>query len=292
MFQRLLICTDLTDGLQRLANFVPSLAASGIKHITFLHVIPLPEGREIPRPDPKKTQDAHDRLAVAQQQALPEVTVEISVQWGRPLDLILSTIKTARPDLVLLGTPVRSLFTEKLFGSTAAGLYQRITVPVMIFRPQLLSAYTCEELELRCRHLFRYLLIPYDGSKTADYLVSRIKQQAQDRSPDSLQSCLLAWVVRGGRREIPIAAQKDNAQAKLNVVRAELEALNLAVETQVLEGEEVLEMLLTAAEHDISAIATASDTFGKLVELSARSFTGEILRRSWHPVIYFPPVRG
>lgn len=291
MFQRLLICTDLTDGLQRLVNFVPSLAASGINHITFLHVIPLPEGREIPRPDPEKTQRAYSRLAVAQQQASAEVTVQIKVEWGRPVDLILSTIKTDRPDLVLLGTPSRSLLTEKLFGSTMTGLCQRTPIPVMIFRPQLLSTYTREELELRCRHLFRYFLIPYDGSGTANYLVRQVKQQAQNRSKDSLQSCLLTWVVEGGRRELPVGEQKKQAQTEVASVQTELEALDLSVTAQVLEGEAVVEVLLTASEYDISAIVTASDTFGKLVELSARSFTGEILRRSWHPVIYFPPAR-
>jgi hypothetical protein len=51
-------------------------------------------------------------------------------------------------------------------------------------------------------------------------------------------------------------------------------------------------VLAMAQEHDVSAIAIASSTLGKLIELSSPSFAGEILRRSWHPVVYFPPNQG
>ncbi|NEO51139.1 MAG: universal stress protein, partial [Moorea sp. SIO4A3] len=35
MFQHCLICTDFSDGLYRLVEFVPSLAAGGLKKIIF-----------------------------------------------------------------------------------------------------------------------------------------------------------------------------------------------------------------------------------------------------------------
>jgi nucleotide-binding universal stress UspA family protein len=290
MFQRLLVCTDLSDGLHRLVHFVPSLAAGGVKQITFLHVIPISTGREIPRVDEQKVAAARDRLTPP---AADGIEVKVEVKWGRPIDQILGTAKDYQSDLILVGTPTRSLLTEKIMGSTMMELCKQISVPLMILRPQLIGAYTSEELNLRCRHLFRYLLIPYDGSQTADYLLGRVKQKAQERPGDSLEECKLCWVYQtSGRRDIPKAEFSEASKAKLAAARGELTALGLQVSTEVVEGVAIQEVLMTAQENDVSAIAISSGTLGKLIEISSPSFAGEVLRRSWHPVIYFPPAKG
>jgi nucleotide-binding universal stress UspA family protein len=290
MFQRLLVCTDFSDGLHRLVHFVPSLAAGGVKQITFLHVIPVSQGREIPRIDEQKVAAARDRLTPP---AADGIEVKVEVKWGRPIDQILDTAKATQSDLILVGTPTRSLLTEKIMGSTMMELCKQISVPLMILRPQLIGAYTSEELNLRCRHLFRYLLIPYDGSQTADYLLGRVKQKAQERPSDSLEECKLCWVYQtSGRRDIPKAEFSEASKAKLAAARGELTALGLQVSTEVVEGVAIQEVLMTAQENDVSAIAISSGTLGKLIEISSPSFAGEVLRRSWHPVIYFPPAKG
>jgi nucleotide-binding universal stress UspA family protein len=290
MFQRLLVCTDFSDGLHRLVHFVPSLAAGGVKQITFLHVIPISTGREIPRVDEQKVAAARDRLTPA---AAEGIEVQVEVKWGRPIDQILDTAKHHQSDLILVGTPTRSLLTEKIMGSTMMELCKQISVPLMILRPQLLGAYTREELNLRCQHLFRYLLIPYDGSQTADYLLGRIKQKAQERPGNSLEECKLCWVYQtSGRRDIPKSEFPEASKVKLAAARGELTALGLQVSTEVLEGVAIQEVLMTALDNDVSAIAISSGTLGKLIEISSPSFAGEVLRRSWHPVIYFPPAKG
>lgn len=288
MFQRLLICTDFTDGLQRLVHFVPNLAAGGIQQITFLHVISLDSDRQIPKIDPDKERQMRDRFIAAQQNVPDGIEIKIEVQWGRPIDAIFRVAQEHGADLILLGTPSRSLLTEKLFGSTTVGVCQRAAVPVMIFRPQLLCTYTNEELALRCQHLFRYFLLPYDGSHAAEYLVQRIHQLAE-ADTSQLQECLLTWVIgSGGRREVSKDAQVQEAESRLAAVRSTLTSSGLTVHTKVLQGEPIPEILLAAIDYDISAIAISSERWGKLSELSAPSFAGEVLRRSWHPVIYFP----
>ncbi|MBD1851823.1 universal stress protein [Leptolyngbya sp. FACHB-711] len=288
MFQRLLICTDFIDGLQRMVHFVPNLAASGIQQITFLHVIPLDSDRQIPRIDSDKARQIRDRLAVAQQAVPDGVEVRIEVQWGRPIDAILKTAQDNATDLILLGTAARSLLTEKLFGSTAVGVCQRTSVPVMVFRPQLLSTFMVEELALRCQNLFRYFLIPYDSSNEAEYLLQRIRQLAQS-GKGPLKECLLTWVVSSsGRREVPKDYQIKDAETRLAAAKSTLDLPDLTIHTRVLEGEPVAEILLAAIDYDISAITLSSKRFGKLSELPTPSFAGEMLRRSWHPIIYFP----
>jgi nucleotide-binding universal stress UspA family protein len=107
-----------------------------------------------------------------------------------------------------------------------------------------------------------------------------------------LKQCVLIWVVEeGGRREIPKDYQLREAQQKLESVKAELEQLDLQVDTEVRLGDPLLELLNAALEFDISAIAIASDNLGKIIEWPVRSFAGELMRRSWHPVLFFPPQR-
>jgi nucleotide-binding universal stress UspA family protein len=296
MFQRLLICTDFSDGLQRLANFAPSFAAGGVRQLVFLHTLSLSADREIPRLNEADIQAVRDRFALSQKQIPLEIEVKIKVRWGRPIDAILEVAKSYQSDLIILGTVSRNLLTEKLFGSTAIGLCQRTPIPLMILRPQVLFTYTNEELDLRCRHLFRSLLIPYDGSPTADRLIEQIKARAQNRFPDSLQSCLLCWVLPEerdvSRRSVPQSDRSNEAQTKLAALKKDLESLKLKVATLIERGNPVQEVLAAAQEYNISAIALSSGNVGKLIEISVPSFSGDVLRRSFHPVIYFPPVKG
>lgn len=294
MFQRALICTDFVDGLYRLVNFVPSLAAAGLRHIVFLHTIPVLDDREIPRLDSEQIEQAHDRLSPAMANVPDGVDVQIDVQAGRPSDRIVEASKSYQSDIVLLGAQNRSRLAEQLFGSTTQVLCKQLQAPVMVLRPQLISTYTVEELDLRCRHLFRYLLIPYDGSDAAQYLVEQIKHYAQARQPGTLEECLLCWVVdEVGRRSLRevLKYQVEEAEEKLAAVKADLESLNLNVGSIVIKGTALPEILDLAVERDISAIAISSDSMGKLLEWSVPSFAGELMRQSWHPVIYFPPTK-
>jgi nucleotide-binding universal stress UspA family protein len=290
MFQRCLICTDFSDGLYRLVEFVPSLAASGINQIIFLYCVPLWEEGEIPRIDEEGIAAARARLQVATENVPEGVEVHIETPSGRPIEQITKAAKHYQADVILTGMPIRSLLQEKLFGSTTAALAKEASTPLLILRPQLLSTYTREELDLRCRHLFRYLLIPYDGSHASKYLVQQVTECASRTSDNALKQCTLMSVVgEGGRKELNKDIQLTEAQAQLEPVKAELEQLGLQVDTEVRAGNPYIEMLDAAMVFDISAIAISSDRLGKLIEWPVRSFAGELMRRSWHPVLFFPP---
>ncbi|UBF27304.1 universal stress protein [Kovacikia minuta CCNUW1] len=291
MFQRLLFCTDLSDGVYRLVNFIPSLAATGAKQIVFLHSVPFLEG-SIPREDTEKINQAREQLEPALKHSSATVEVKVEVVSGRAMDTILRAAKTHQTDLVVLGMPIHGQLKERLFGSTTVGLCQKTPIPLMVLRPQLISTYTSEELELRCQHLFRWLLIPYDGSDSARYLVEQVKRYAANRPEHSLERCNLCWVVEDvNRRGLPADYQVEPAQKALVPVKAELESLGLQVKTEVRQGDSIVEVLNAALMDDVSAIAIASKSLGKLQELSVASFTRELLNRCWHPIIYFPMSR-
>jgi nucleotide-binding universal stress UspA family protein len=289
MFQRVLICTDFSDGLQRLTNFVPSLAAGGINQIVFLHTLQVPEDR-IPRADVEKVEQTRDRFSAAFSQVPQGVEVKVEVGWGRPVEQIAQISKTYRSDLIIMGMPSRNLLDERLFGSTTMQLCQRQLAPTLTLRPQLISTYTAEELDLRCRHLLRYLLLPYDGSGPSNYLVQQIKHYAQRQPSGTLKQCLLCWIIDDVNRAQELGnLELKRAKEKLDAVKADLEQTGLVVQTQVRSGNPVIQLLAAAQENDISAIASSSGTLGNPLGWSVGSFTADILRRSWHPVLYIPP---
>lgn len=292
MFHNCLICTDFTDGLHRLVNFIPHLASSGLKRIVFLHSISIWTSEKAARVDEGQITKAQERLAPALEAVPDEVEVKVEVISGQTNDVILRLINTYSIDVVFTGMPTRSPLETRIFGSHTLELAQLTPTPLMILRPQLISTYTCEELALRCQHLWRYLLIPYNGEKSAQYLIEKIKNYAKTRPENSCEQCLLLWVIDdGGRTEEIAQYHLQEAQEQLNSVKAELEELNLTVDTKVAQGDPLTEILDTALQVDISAIAIASDYRNTLLEWTVPSLANEVLRRSWFPVLFFSPKK-
>lgn len=289
MFQRALVCTDFTDGIYRLAQFIPSLAAAGFKQLVFSHHVSVEGDWEIPPKESEEVQQARQRLLELLREVPEEVEVAVEVMMGRPSENILRLIKKYESDIVFLGTPTRTMLEEKLFGSTTARLVERTPIPLMILRPQLISTYTTKELDLRFSHLFEYLLIPYDGSTGGDRLIEQIKEVVQNNPNSTLERCRLLWVIdEGARRELKGDAPVKQAQASLQKAQESLASLNLVVNTSIVEGDPLQEIIKAAEAHDISAIATCSSGTGGFLSWSVPSLTREILRRIWHPILFYP----
>ncbi len=291
MFQRALICTDFEDGLYRLARVLPSFLAAGMTHVTFLHNISVPEERAVPRMDPDQVEGARQYLQGFLGEMPSGLTVEVEITVGRPSDSILRLAK--KVDVVLLGMPARSLLSEKLFGSTTMGLLERTPVPLLILRPQMLAIYTQEELALRCRHLFHRLLVPYNHSDSAQALLASLQRvfDCTAMAPEScpLKSYLLAWVVTDGmRQELRDGRALRQAEEILVQVGATLTLPGGSVETVIRQGDALAEILRLAELEDISAIAAGPSSGSGLIRWSVPSLTRELIRRSWHPVLYLP----
>ena len=292
MFQSCLICTDLADGLHRLVDFVPNLASGGLKKIIFFSSVPLWEEGEVPRIDTEKEQQVKQLLSRALSNVPEGVEVKVEVASGRPLDTIPRVLQHHEVDVIFTGTPIRSLLEEKFFGSTSLGLSKLTEIPLTIIRPQLITTYTTEELSLRCQHLWQYLLIPYNGSKAARYLIDSIKKYVQKYPETSLKKCMLLWVVDTVSREAVLTEYRlKEAQEKLDSAKAELEALGIEVNIEVREGNPLHETMETALEFDISAIAIATSYRNSLLEFTAPSFANDLIRRSWFPVVFFSPKK-
>lgn len=292
MFKSCLICTDFSDGLHRLVNFVPDLAKAGVKKIVFFNSVPLWDEGEVPRVDEEKIAEIEERLKSATANVPKGVEVQIEVLSGKPLDTIPRVLKTHPVDVILTGTPMRSFLQEKCFGSTSVGLGKLTDIPLTIIRPQLITTYTTEELSLRCQHLWKYLLIPYREGKAASYLIEQIKEQVKKYPDSSLKQCMLISIIEeGGRTAILNESRMSEAKDQLMSIKAELEELGLKVNTEVRQGNPIHEIMDAALEFDISAIAIATDYRNTLLEWTSPSFANDLMRRSWFPVVFYSPKK-
>ena len=294
MFKRCLICTDFTDGLDRFASFVPSLDASGLNYLVFLHSVPYWEEGEIPRVDEEKVEAAKKQLQVALENVPDGIEVKVEVPSGRPSDTIPRIVEQEKIDIVLAGTPIRSFLQEKVFGSTSLSLARSTSAPLMIFRPNQISVYTKEELDLRCQHLWRSMLIPYNDSEAAQYLVKQIKNYFENDGASSLEECILLWVISEGGRmpEETVKAREEEAEKRIAEVKQDLESIGLKVDTQVRRGNPTVEIINAVMNKDVSAIAVGSDDRGGLLQWTVPSLANEILRSSWYPVLFFSQARS
>ncbi len=292
MFQSCLICTDLADGLHRLVDFVPDLAKGGLKKVIFFSSVPLWDEGEVPRIDTEKVEEVKEVLSKAALNVPQGIEVKVEVDSGKPLDTIPRVLQNHQVDVILTGTPIRSLLEEKFFGSTSLGVSKLTEIPLTIIRPQLLTTYTTEELSLRCQHLWRYLLIPYNDGKSARYLLENIKLYIQKYPENSPQKCMLISVVDSvGRNAVLRESRLKETAEKLESAKAELEALGISVNTEVREGNTLHEIVATALEFDITAIAIAASKRNSLLEFTAPSFANDLIRRSWFPVVFFSPKK-
>ncbi|AFY38801.1 UspA domain-containing protein [[Leptolyngbya] sp. PCC 7376] len=289
MFHSALICTDFTDGLDRLTDCIENLVRGGLSKIVFFHSVPLWEEGNIPRVDKEKITEVQALLSKALVHVPDGADIKVEVVSGKPLDNIGKVIDEYGCEVIIVGTPIRNLIQEKMFGSTSMGFMKSLKKPVMILRPQIVSTYTREELALRCQHLWRYLLLPYNDSDEAKHLVAQVKRFAEKAPEGSLQKCYLSWALDdSGIQRLQIDALKKNAVNKLAAVQAELEAVGLTVKTSVEVGAPLSKIIEIAIREDISAIAIASKPRNQLLELTIHSFASDLLHRNWFPTLFFP----
>jgi nucleotide-binding universal stress UspA family protein len=289
MFQSCSICTDFTDGLQRLSYFVPNLASGGLREIIFCHSVPFITEGQIPKEDEEKIAERKAYLARSLGEGMGDKGVKIEVRSGRPLDVLPRVLKDNPVDVIVMGTPVRSLLGEKVFGSTLKGILQQTATPVTIVRPQLLMTYTQEELALRCQHLWSSLLIPYNDSEEAHYLLERIEKAIERQQDNAPKHLVLCWVLEATGRSMEVSdSHFQQARKKLENIGEDLRQMGFIVEVVVCKGNPIQEVLHVAAEYNVSAIALCSKTKANWLQQTVFHFASDLLRQSWFPIVLFP----
>jgi len=289
MFQKVVICTDFTDGLLRLANCLDSFLESGIREIVFFHCVPLWTEGDIPRVDDEKVDAARNRFEAALANVPDGLSVKYEIRSNRPIESICDVVEENGSELAILGAQSRTLLNEKLFGSTSTKLTQKLPIPMLVVRPAMVAAFTDEELELRCRTLFRRLLVAYDATESSEALIDMLLDRFGQPGDTAVERCKLGWVIETTRRGISVPEMLESAKQTISETGARFTDLPLEVETEVRTGDPIAEIVKMASESGVSAIAVTAHSLPAFLEWSRPSFPKQLLRSSLHPVLFFPP---
>ncbi len=295
MFNHGLICTDFTDGLDKMIYSVSALGEGGFKEITFLHSVDIWNEGEIPRVDHDKVEEAKNRLSPALNNVPDGMKVHIEVLSGNPSDNILATIKKYKVDLVITGSPVSTSLEQIFFGSTTAKIRSKLKVPMMILRPQLMSVYRNDEFALRCRNLNRFWLVPYNDLPRHRYIADKIADYYSQQNENlMLEECLFVSVVdEVSRSEILTKNKIQEAEKTLASLKESFASSSVKVETMVKTGNPLEEIFKVAFDNNISAIVFAENykeenVFDRILSLAVGSNANYLLNCSWFPLLYFP----
>jgi nucleotide-binding universal stress UspA family protein len=291
MFQKLVICTDFEDGLLRLASCLDSLAVGGIREVVFFHYVPMWEEGDIPRVDDQKIEAAHERFASVSAGFSGDLVVKFEVRSEQLVTNLLDVIQHYGSDLVILGSQSRTLLNEKIFGSTTTSLTEKLPVPMLVIRPVVLATFTDEELNLRCQCLFRHLLVAYDGTEASESLINMLIDRLQVNGQTMVKDCKLGWVMETTRRGVSIPEKLAEAETMITATGQRFSELGLETLTEVRTGDPIAEVIKMAGEGGVSAIAVTAHSLPKFLEWSRPSFPHQLLRSSFHPVLFFPPQR-
>ncbi|MCS6783058.1 MAG: universal stress protein [Gloeomargarita sp. SKYBB_i_bin120] len=287
MFKKLLIATDLRDGLHRLLRFLPALGAGGIEAVTFVHAVPYRDTGVRVKEDTEALMAARAKLTLPSDTG--GVQAQSLVRSGKPADVVVQVAQEVGAELIILGTQQRNLLAEKILGSDALSIMRKCDTPLMIIRPQLVQVLTAEELQLRCQHLFHHLMLPYRGRPESKHLLAQVLDRLQKVAQPKVETCHLVWVVEDPiRRDFePDPQEIARAEQELAQVVTQLTPYIAHVHTHVRTGNPVEACLELAQLLDISAVTLTEDHMTNLWNLSL-SLGSELLRRIPYPLILFP----
>lgn len=294
MFKRILISTNFEDGLYRFTHCLSELYTGGVRQVSFVHSMDWEEDSHGLPQDRTPEIEALEKRLLENCGEIPEgMSVEVMVQIGKPAAVIRQAIEKFQPEVMILGMAIRNLLMEKIFGSTTMELLPRSPIPALVVRPQLIATFTLDELKLRSQNLFRSVLVTYDFSEVSEQLLDHLIRQIQFNGEQQLHTIWVLYVIDPSARRHQsgdLEDQKRDYEQRLKDMKDRLagHVPEVEIKTEVRIGAPVKEILLAAGEADMTAIATASTNVGSFWEWSIRSTTGELLRKSWHTVLFFP----
>lgn len=104
--------------------------------------------------------------------ALPLADVQLHVRFGRPADEILTFAQEIDADVIVTSTHGRSGIGQWVFGTVTDRVLRGATCPVLLVRPRA-------EGEARPRPDYRHILVPLDGSETAEQVLPYVRALIQ-----------------------------------------------------------------------------------------------------------------
>ncbi len=217
-----------------------------------------------------------------------KLEVRSQVLVGPAIRMLAGELEESPSTLLVMTTHGRGPLERAWVGSVTDGLVRRVTNPILLMRPQKGG-----EADLGARPAFEQVVIPLDGSETAEAIldsaaefVSLFQSQVTLLSvlpePFPVGSSYLPHVVE---ESVDRDAQKKGFEAYLDEIRGRLEGKARSVSTVVVDAEEVASGILSETERR-QADLVAMSTHGRsgVTRLVVGSVADKVIRGGSVPV--------
>jgi nucleotide-binding universal stress UspA family protein len=229
---------------------------------------------------------------VAADVAGPDLTPVIARLEGPVVPTLVAHARAVQADLIVLTTHGRGGFAQLWLGSVADALVRNSVAPLLLLRPKTpIAAFESEP--------FRRIMVLLDGSALAESVLPHAQKLAIRegaelillRAVDTLlapNAMPYADIYR--LDQATILRARTAAHTYLSAHAEQLRASGLTVHTQVCQGDEPWQAILTAAEANaVDLIAMATRGQGGIARMLLGSTADKILRSCTLPVLLIHP---
>ncbi len=243
-------------------------------------------------------EDAPDLHGIANRLRSTGISVELQTPHlpspGEAGEVILQTAGQLHASLIVMATHGRGGLGRLVYGSVADAVLRHASVPVLLVPPTS---------DRRWHPEFRpHILVPLDGSETAEAILSPLQQLAEPLDADILLLRVtesLDYVKPHGdecdscRRSRSLGEEPGiepvKARQYLDRVAERLRADGLRVETQQEIGQASGTIIRVARERGADLIAMATQGHGGLTRLVFGSVANETVRQAHVPILLVRP---
>ncbi len=211
-------------------------------------------------------------------------SVTTTVLEGRVVETLEQHIRRRTPALVVMTTHGRGGLSRAWLGSVADGLARRVSVPLLLLRPDAAN------------RPFRHVLIPLDGSDVSERIVDAATELA---GADGVRYTLLRVLATGvpgegilPRRGSPPSGRSQQAMAEALLARTaeSMASRGFDAHTRVIVADDAARQILDwAGANGVDLIAMVTQSQGGLERVFLGSVADKVLRGSTNAVLLVNP---
>jgi nucleotide-binding universal stress UspA family protein len=216
------------------------------------------------------------------------VPVHTRILAGNPVEALDDRIRQTGMDLVVMATHGRGALERFWLGSVADGLIRRAPCPVLLWRPAE------GEVELSSRPQVRRILVPLDGSKRSESILSGAAALARAYEAELILASVSPGFIPMVSAYVPPAVEEaQDREARLGALQGYLDgvaerlgARGLRVFRKVVEGADPAESLLrirSGVQADLVAMSTRGR--GGVARMVLGSVADKVIRAGTVPVL-------
>ena len=292
--KKILFPTDFSAYANAVFACLADLKAAGLGEVILLSVI---RSSDVPMPETVNRESLeYWRFSLEEQMNVARLALEgkglrvaTRVEYGNPVEQILSVAEEERVDLIVMGAQGMTAAQELLIGSTAYEVVRHATLPVLIEKMEVVRELGHVRCHNVCENLFAHVLHPTDFSECADAAFQVVKRL---KSVGTKQVTLLHVQDERNMRQRPaeqVAEFDRHDTERLEKLCKSLSMFGLQAQPMLRHGIPFRETLRVADEIGAGLIVLGSHGKSAVQEMLAGSTLENVIRLSRQAVLVVRP---